>query len=112
MLALLPGTRDDYRESLPRMLEVAARFPELQAIMLQGNAKVLETAEEEAADPHLAEVRVLMGQKYNGGHGRAAVANPAANSATAGGRNRRWIVLAPTHVVSWDNYKLPKPSTS
>ena len=84
------------------------KFPELQAIMLQGNANVLETAEEEAADPHLAEVRVQMGRKYNGGHGRAPVDNPPANTATAGGRNRRWIVLSPTHVVSWDNFKLPK----
>lgn len=31
VLALLPGTRDDYRESLPRMLEVVAQLPELQA---------------------------------------------------------------------------------
>ena len=83
------------------------KFPELQAIMLQGHAKVLETAEEEAADPFLAEVRVQMGRKYNGGHGRAPVENPVANAATAGGRNRRWIVLAPTHIVSWDNHKLP-----
>jgi uncharacterized protein (TIGR03492 family) len=30
VLALLPGTRDDYRESLPRMLEVVAQLPELQ----------------------------------------------------------------------------------
>ncbi len=88
------------------------KFPELQAIMLQGNAKVLETAEEEAADPFLAEVRVQMGRKYNGGHGRAPVDDPPANSATAGGRNRRWLVLAPTHIVSWDNFKLPKSQPS
>ena len=31
VLALLPGTRDDYRESLPRMLEVVAQLPEVQA---------------------------------------------------------------------------------
>ena len=31
VLALLPGTRDDYRESLPRMLEVVAHLPEVQA---------------------------------------------------------------------------------
>ena len=83
------------------------KFPELQAIMLQGNARVLETAAEEAADPHLAEVRVQMGRKYNGGHGQPAADDPPPNSATAGGRNRRWIVLEPTHVVTWDNFKLP-----
>ena len=31
VLALLPGTRDDYRESLPKMLEVVAQLPEIQA---------------------------------------------------------------------------------
>jgi uncharacterized protein (TIGR03492 family) len=30
VLALLPGTRDDYRESLPRMLEVVAQLPKHQ----------------------------------------------------------------------------------
>ena len=84
------------------------KFPELQAIMLQGRATVLEDAAMESADPFLAEVRVQMGRKYNGGHGRAPVANPGANTATAGGRNRRWIVLEPSHVVTWDNFKLPK----
>ena len=84
------------------------KFPELQAIMLQGRATVLEDAAMESADPFLAEVRVKMGRKYNGGHGRAPAANPAANTATAGGRNRRWIVLEPSHVVTWDNFKLPK----
>ena len=76
--------------------------------MLQGRATVLEDAAMESADPFLAEVRVQMGRKYNGGHGRAPVANPGANTATAGGRNRRWIVLEPSHVVTWDNFKLPK----
>lgn len=83
------------------------KFPELQAIMLQGRARVLESAADEAADPYLAEVRIQMGRKYNGGHGRAPLADPPPNSATAGGRNRRWIVLEPSHVVSWDNFKLP-----
>jgi uncharacterized protein (TIGR03492 family) len=31
VLALLPGTRDDYRESLPKMLKVVADLPEVQA---------------------------------------------------------------------------------
>lgn len=84
------------------------KFPELQAIMLQGSATVLEDAAAEASDAFLADVRVQMGRKYNGGHGRAPAPDPGPNMATAGGRNRRWIVLAPSHVVSWDNYKLPQ----
>lgn len=82
------------------------RFPELQGIMLQGQARVLETAEEEQADPFLATVRIEMGRKYNGGHGQPPAADPGPFAATARGRNRRWVVLAPEHRVSWDNHRL------
>ncbi|MEZ5559805.1 MAG: pyridoxamine 5'-phosphate oxidase family protein [Pseudomonadales bacterium] len=82
------------------------KFPELQGIMLQGTARVLEDAAAEAADPYLAEVQAQMGRKYNGGHGQAPVADPGPFSATARGRNRRWVVLVPEHLVSWDNHKL------
>jgi hypothetical protein len=67
---------------------------------------VLEDAAAEAADPHLEEARVQMGRKYNGGHGAPAVADPPANRASAGGRNRRWIVVVPDHIVTWDNFKI------
>ena len=82
------------------------KFPELQAVMLQGRAKVLEDAAAEAADPHLVEARIQMGRKYNGGHGAAAVADPPPNGASAGGRNRRWVVVVPEHSVTWDNFKI------
>jgi nitroimidazol reductase NimA-like FMN-containing flavoprotein (pyridoxamine 5'-phosphate oxidase superfamily) len=83
------------------------KFPELQAVMIQGRGVVLEDAAAEAADPHLAAVRVQMGRKYNGGHGRAPVDDPPPNGASAGGKNRRWIVVVPDHIVTWDNFKLP-----
>jgi nitroimidazol reductase NimA-like FMN-containing flavoprotein (pyridoxamine 5'-phosphate oxidase superfamily) len=82
------------------------KFPELQAVMIQGKARVLEDAAAEATDPHLPEARVQMGRKYNGGHGAAAVADPPPNGATAGGRNRRWVVVVPDRIVTWDNFKL------
>jgi nitroimidazol reductase NimA-like FMN-containing flavoprotein (pyridoxamine 5'-phosphate oxidase superfamily) len=82
------------------------KFPELQAVMLQGEARVLEDAAAEAADPHLTEARIQMGRKYNGGHGAPAVDDPVPNSATAGGRNRRWVVVSFDHTVTWDNFKL------
>jgi nitroimidazol reductase NimA-like FMN-containing flavoprotein (pyridoxamine 5'-phosphate oxidase superfamily) len=82
------------------------KFPELQAIMMQGAASVLEDADAEAADPHLSEARVQMGQKYNGGHGHAAVAEPPPNNATARGRNGRWMAFQPDSKVTWDNFKL------
>ena len=84
------------------------KFPELQAVMLQGRATVLEDAAAEAADPHLAEARIQMGRKYNGGHGSPAVADPPPNGASAGGRNRRWIVVVPDHIVTWDNFKIKR----
>ncbi len=82
------------------------KFPELQAIMLQGEASVLEDATAEEADPHLSDARVQMGKKYNGGHGQPAVANPPPNSATARGSNGRWMVFTPDSKVTWDNFKL------
>ncbi len=87
------------------LLDRNEKFPELQGIMMRGEGKVLESAEEEGADPHLAEVRVQMGQKYNGGHGKP-VADPQPMRATAGGKNRRWIVFTPQKTITWDNHKL------
>ena len=83
------------------------RFPELQAIMMRGTARILESADEEAAEPDLQAARVQMGIKYNGGHS-AAVDNPPPNGATAGGRNRRWIVFTPAKTITWDNFKLDR----
>jgi nitroimidazol reductase NimA-like FMN-containing flavoprotein (pyridoxamine 5'-phosphate oxidase superfamily) len=82
------------------------KFPELEGIMLQGRARVLESADEEKADPHLEEVRIQMARKYNGGHGRAPVADPPPLATTATGRNRRWVVITPERRVTWDNHKL------
>jgi len=80
------------------------RFPELQGAMFQGRATVLEDAAEESADPHLEEVRMQMGSKYAGGHGRPA--EPRRNEATARGRSGRWVVFTPERTVTWDNFKL------
>lgn len=80
------------------------KFPELQGAMFQGSARVLETAEDEAAEPGMDEIRVQMGAKYAGGHGGPA--EPKRNESTARGRNRRWVVLTPDKMVTWDNFKL------
>ena len=86
------------------------RFPELVGAMLQGTARILETRDDEAADPHLATIRTQMGIKYAGGHGEPVPADPADRvfGASARGRSWRWVVLEPTHVVTWDNHKLPR----
>ena len=82
------------------------KFPELQGIMIRGQAAVLETAEDEAAEPDLEAVRQQMGRKYNGGHGKPPADDPPPMAASAGGRNRRWIVITPERTVTWDNFKL------
>ncbi len=86
------------------------RFPELQAAMFQGTARVLETASDEQAESGMAEVRAQMGRKYSGGHGQPAASEPADSStdnmATASGESNRWIVFTPDRLVTWDNFKL------
>lgn len=86
------------------------KFPELQAVMIQGRAEVLEDEAAERSDLHLAEARRQMGAKYNGGHGQAPVDDPPPNGARAAGRNRRWVAVAPDRVVTWDNFKLGRLS--
>jgi nitroimidazol reductase NimA-like FMN-containing flavoprotein (pyridoxamine 5'-phosphate oxidase superfamily) len=84
------------------------RFPELQGVMFQGTAVVLEDEAAEDADPHLEEVRWQMGTKYAGGHGEPAP-EPGAkvrNPARARGSKWRWVVVTPSHTVSWDNHKI------
>ena len=83
------------------------RFPELQAIMMRGTARILENADEEATEADLEAARAQMGLKYNGGHSDP-VDDPPPNRATAKGRNRRWIVFTPDKIVTWDNYKLDR----
>ncbi len=84
------------------------RFPELQGVMLQGTATVLEDADAEAADPHLEEARWQMGSKYDGGHGEAARGGKVRNEASARGSKWRWIVVQPDRTVSWDNTKIKR----
>ncbi|MBT5773722.1 MAG: hypothetical protein HOH95_05015 [Dehalococcoidia bacterium] len=81
------------------------RFPELVGAMFQGTASVLETADDENADPDLEEARVLIGAKYAGGHGEAD-ATPRRNEFTAAGDSNRWVVFTPDRLVSWDNPKI------
>ena len=77
-------------------------------IMMRATAKVLEDKATEDADPQLAEARVQMGVKYNGGHGAPPTDPPVPNNSTAKGSNRRWIVITPRKTVTWDNHKLDR----
>ena len=85
------------------LVDVGESWRELKGLMLRGRARVLENAEEEAADPHLAEAQRDLGHK----HGLERDGAPAPYAATAAGRSRRWIVFTPTTIVSWNNARLP-----
>ena len=89
------------------LVDRAERFRELQGIMLQGAARILEDADAETVDPDLAEVRAIYGRKYAGGHGEPVGGEPAPMAASARGRNWRWVAVTPTQIVTWDNTKLP-----
>jgi nitroimidazol reductase NimA-like FMN-containing flavoprotein (pyridoxamine 5'-phosphate oxidase superfamily) len=80
------------------------RFPELQGAMFQGRVTVLEDAAAEQADPGLAAAQEQMAAKYAGGHGEGSRTDYSGR--TARGRNWRWMRLEPTHIVTWDNFKL------
>lgn len=85
------------------LVDTGEKWRELKGIMLRGEARVLENADEESADAHLAEAQVNLGAKH--GLVRDGVGVPYA--ATAAGRSRRWIVFTPKAIVSWNNAKLP-----
>lgn len=87
------------------LVDRAVRFAELQGIMIQGDARILEDEQAEQADDQLADVRRAYGIKYSGGHGEEADGAPMA--ASARGRTWRWVAITPTHTVTWDNTKLP-----
>ena len=89
------------------LVDRAVRFQELQGIMIQGDAVVLEDDDAERAEADLVEVRRLYGIKYHGGHGENADAEPTPMAASARGRSWRWVVITPTTTVTWDNTKLP-----
>ena len=71
--------------------------------MLRSEARLLETPEDEQADPDLFAAQLNLGHK----HGLNEEGEIQPFRATAAGRTRRWIVFTPLNVVSWDNAKLP-----
>jgi nitroimidazol reductase NimA-like FMN-containing flavoprotein (pyridoxamine 5'-phosphate oxidase superfamily) len=84
------------------------QYSELQGVMFQGRATILEDAASEEADPHLEDARWQIGSKYADGHGegKASAGEPVRNGTTARGRSWRWAVFRPDRAVTWDNQKL------
>lgn len=85
------------------LIDVGEQWRELQGVMLQGQARVLEDQAAELADPHLAQAQLNLGKKH--GLGKAGTVEPY--RATAAGNSRRWVVFVPDKIISWDNQKLP-----
>ena len=86
------------------LVDIGEAWRELKGIMLRGEAKVLETAKDEQADPDLFAAQLNLGHK----HGLNEEGEIQPYRATASGNTRRWIVFTPSKVVSWDNAKLPE----
>lgn len=85
------------------LVDIGDAWRELKGVMLQGTAKVLEDVDAEQNDPDLFAAQLNIGHK----HGLNDDGELVPYRATAAGTTRRWIVFTPSHVVSWDNAKLP-----
>ena len=84
------------------LVDTGDSWPTLQGIMVQGVATVLEDLASETAHKHLDAARYNLGVKHN--LTRDGQTLPYA--ASASGASRRWIVIRPEHIVTWDNQKL------
>jgi len=84
------------------LVDVGSSWNELKGVMMRGDARVLETEDEEMSDEGLALAKLNIGEK----HGLAKDGEIIPYAATASGRSRRWIVFTPRKMVSWDNEKL------
>ena len=93
------------------------QFVELMGAMFQGTAKVLETVEDEQADPDFAAAQVAHARKYSGGHGENEAAPPRSEAparteaprrtdGAARADTSRWVVFTPKQLVTWDNKKI------
>ena len=80
------------------LVDLGDAWRELKGVMMRGEARVLETAEDEAGDAHLPEAQRNLGEKHRLGK---------PYQASASGRSRRWIVFTPERIVSWNNERLP-----
>ena len=84
------------------LVDVGSEWRTLKGIMMRGHAHILENKADEAADEHLVEAQLNLGEKHNLQEDGAIV--PYAP--TASGRSRRWIAFTPATVVSWNNERL------
>ena len=99
----LANMRRDPRVTV--LVDRGDQFSELQGVMIDGTATVLEDGTAEDADAGLAVVRSGIGGKYAG---RSEGARGDAQTRTATGSSRRWVRIDPITMVSWDNRKLDR----
>ena len=84
------------------LMDIGEAWRELKGIMMHGEARVLESQDDEQADPDLEAARHNLGEKS----GLKKDGRTVPYEASASGNSRRWIVFKPTDVVSWNNEKL------
>lgn len=99
----LANMRRDSRVTI--LVDRGEQFTDLQGVMIDGRATVLEDTAAEDADAGLASVRGGMAGKYAG---QRQGARGEAETRTATGSSRRWVRIDPITVVSWDNTKLDR----
>ena len=85
------------------LVDVGDEWRDLQGIMMQGHAEILEDAQSEKASPHLQAAQLDLGRK----HKLSKEGKTMPYKASASGRSRRWIVFTPDHIVTWNNQNLP-----
>ncbi len=85
------------------LVDIGEAWRELKGVMLRGEARVLETVDDEQADGDLFKAQLNLGFK----HGLNKEGEIEPYRASASGKSRRWIVFTPEKVVSWDNARLP-----
>ena len=99
----LANMRRDSRVTV--LVDRGEQFADLQGVMIDGTATVLEDADAEDGDAGLAVVRGGIGGKYAG---QREGARGTAETRTAAESSRRWVRIDPISIVSWDNTKLDR----
>ena len=86
------------------LVDIGDSWRELQGVMMNGTAKILESSIDEIADEYLLEAQLNLGRKS----GLVKDGKVLPYQATASGNTRRWIVFKPDNIISWDNSLLPR----
>ena len=88
------------------LVDRAERFMELQGIMIQGDAVVLEDAAAESAEPAWRRCARSWAASTTAATAGSRSASRRRWRRRPAGRSWRWVVITPNHIVTWDNNKI------